>query len=52
MIWYYGKKLWNYEKKKLVLSIKIWYYTENYITLIYYRKNYGTIKIIVKYSKL
>ena len=53
---YYGKTmvLW---KKTMVLWKKLWYYTENYGTLIYYGskklwyygKNYGTI---VNYSKL
>ena len=31
------KKLWYYGKH-------LWYYTENYGTLIYYGKNYGTME--------
>ena len=50
---YYGKTmvLW---KKTMVLWKKLWYYTENYGTLIYYGKNYGTMEknysTIVNYS--
>ena len=40
-LWYYGKTMVQWKK--------LWYYTENYGTLIYYGKNYGTI---VNYSKL
>ena len=40
----------------MVLWKKLWYYTENYGTLIYYGKNYGTMEkkygTIVNYSKL
>ena len=28
----------------MVLWKKLWYYTENYGTLIYYGKNYGTME--------
>ena len=38
----------------MVLWKKLWYYTENYGTLIYYGKNYGTMEknygTIVNYS--
>ena len=30
--------------KTTVLWKKLWYYTENYGTLIYYGKNYGTLE--------
>ena len=33
------KKLWFYVKKK---TTKLWYYIENYGTLIYEEKKYGT----------
>ena len=33
-----------YYGKTMVLWTKLWYYTENYGTLIYYGKNYGTMK--------
>ena len=40
----------------MVLMNKLWYYTENYGTLIYYGKNYGTMEknygTIVNYSLL
>ena len=45
--------LWNFDllwknygtmKKSMVLWKKLWYYTENYGTLIYYGKNYGTME--------
>ena len=28
----------------MILWKKLWYYTENYGTLIYYEKNYGTME--------
>ena len=31
-------------KKAMVLYRKLWYYTENYGTLIYHEKNYGTME--------
>ena len=31
-------------EKTMVLWNKVWYYTENYGTLIYYEKNYGTME--------
>ena len=31
-------------EKTMVLWEKLWYYTENYGTLIYYGKNYGTME--------
>ena len=41
-------------EKTMVLWTKLWYYTENYGTLIYYGKNYGTMEknygTIVNYS--
>ena len=45
--------LWNFDilwktmvlwKKTMVLWKKLWYYSENYGTLIYYGKNYGTME--------
>ena len=43
-------------EKNMLLWKKLWYYTENYGTLIYYAKNYGTMEknygTIVNYSKL
>ena len=33
-----------YYGKTMVLWKKLWYYTENYGTLIYYGKNYGTME--------
>ena len=48
-------------EKTMVLWKKLWYYTENYGTLIYYGKNYATMeknyatlekKTIVNNSKL
>ena len=39
------KKLWYFLKK-------IWYYTENYGSLIYNGKNYGTMEKLWNYSKL
>ena len=48
-------------EKTMVLYRKLWYYTENYGTLIYYDKNYGTMEknygtmektIVREYSKL
>ena len=51
-------KLWYYGKKAMVLWEKLWYYTENYGTLIYYGKlwyygkNYGTMeKTMVLWKK-
>ena len=31
-------------KKTIILWIKLWYYTENYGTLINYGKNFGTME--------
>ena len=31
-------------EKTMVIWKKIWYHTENYGTLIYYGKNYGTVE--------
>ena len=31
-------------EKTMVLWKKLWYYPENYGTLIYYEKNYGTME--------
>ena len=45
-LWFTMDKLWYYGKT-MVLWKKLWYYTENYGTMIYYGKNYGTI---VNYS--
>ena len=48
---YYGKTivLW----KKIGTLEKLWYYTENYGTLIYCGKNKSTVEeTIVNYSKL
>ena len=39
-------------EKVMVLWKKLWYYIENYGTLIYYGKNYGTMEKTVYYSKL
>ena len=43
-------------EKTMVLWKKLWYYTENYGTLIYFGKNYGTMGknygTIVNYSLL
>ena len=43
-------------EKTMVLWKKLWYYTENYGTLIYYGKNYDTTEknygTIVNYSLL
>ena len=42
-----------YYGKTIVPRKKLWYYTENYGTLIYYGKNYGAMeKTIWYYSKL
>lgn len=42
-----------YEKKPIEIYRKLWYCTENYRTLIYNGKNYGTIpKTMVLYPKL
>ena len=46
-------ELWNFDllwqnygtmEKTMVLYRKLWYYTENYGTLIYYGKNFGTME--------
>ena len=39
-----ASELWFTMEKTMVLWKKLWYYTENYGTLIYYGKNYGTME--------
>ena len=41
-LWYYGKK-YGTKEKTMVLWQKL-YFTENYGTLIYNRKNYGNVE--------
>ena len=50
-LWFTMKNYGTMEKT-MVLWTKLWYYTENYGTLIYYGKNYGTMKKLWYYSKL
>ena len=51
-LWFTKEKLWQYGKKNYGCVEKLWYYTENYGTLIYYGKNDGTIEKLWYYSNL
>ena len=41
---YYEKTMVLWKKNYGTMENKLWYYTENYGTLIYYGKNYGTME--------
>ena len=43
----YSLRTLTYYGKTMVLWKKLWYYTENYGTLIYFGKNYGTMEKIM-----
>ena len=43
-LWFTMEKIMILWEKTMVLYRKLWYYTENYGTLIYYGKNYGTME--------